>query len=327
MQALSRVFLGFEQVLLRDEAGPLLYLEGLSHPDDDDLEWKDSHRGQFLCRDGGVCFGRVKNHEVIIENLPESASEGSGYCFEVTAASRADKRARVKIVPDQEPVSLKCEQRLRALSHVIWGHSDWSLSRHIYDPWRAHEHDDAIDEARVIAGSLGVSLKGGGLVYFEPTRAVLSVDIDSANNQFKGPKALREARINEIALKATIRHCRLMGMGGRIMIDLIGKKPNRLALKTVFESLMRHEKDAQWGGFGPFGSLEFTRPWRTTPQIIQANNLTGRLLTSLFEQLRSTDPGLTQPIVILPALEAHLLSKHMKASLHPLAARLIVKSI
>lgn len=188
IKALSRVFLGLEQIVLTDGAGPLLYTEGSRFDDDYELGWKNIQPGRFTKRVAGMAFGQMGRHEVIIENLPETASEGQGLCFEVGAAARADKRARVKIIPDQEPVSLGLEGRLRAVSHEIWGRSDWEIERHHFSPFQAHDHDEHIDEARQLALSSTIGLKGGGVIHLEPTRAVLAIDIDSADYQFQGPR-------------------------------------------------------------------------------------------------------------------------------------------
>lgn len=122
---------------------------------------------------------------------------------------------------------------------------------------KVHEHDklpsfvcDAL--AEVLAHP--ITLPSGGEVYVEPTRAMISVDVNTGSDV--GVNAAREA--NREALVAIVHHLKIMGWGGQLVIDFAPMPIN--AQKPTSESFAKIAREFRLGftprGFGPLGLME-----------------------------------------------------------------------
>ena len=116
-----------------------------------------------------------------------------------------------------------------------------------------HSVSDAIDQARTSR----VSLEGDALMFVEPTRAVVAVDVNTgADGSFAaGLKAnLTCARRLPSAL-------RVRGLGGQVVIDLAPMpKKERKTFEAVLRAALRKDDiDTVMAGWTPLGNYELQR--------------------------------------------------------------------
>lgn len=110
-----------------------------------------------------------------------------------------------------------------------------------------------VDEARQIKGTL----PGGGCVYIEPTRACVSVDVNTGPDT--SPAAGLKANI--AAARDLPRLMRLKGLGGQIVVDFAPlPKRDRRALETALRGAFRADGvETTLLGWTNLGHFELTR--------------------------------------------------------------------
>jgi Rne/Rng family ribonuclease len=107
-----------------------------------------------------------------------------------------------------------------------------------------------------------VRLPSGGRITIEPTRALVSVDVDSAS---LAPLLERESgalQVNLEAAREIARQLRLRDLGGAVVVDFLdlALAPNRRRVASEIErALAEDPARTRIGGFGRLGLFELTR--------------------------------------------------------------------
>ena len=108
-----------------------------------------------------------------------------------------------------------------------------------------------------------IDLPGGGFAYVEPTRALVSVDVNTGADT--SPAAGLKANIE--ALRALPRALRLRGLGGQIVIDPAPlSKRDRKQVESVARAAFRADPiETSLVGWTPLGHLEILRKRERLP--------------------------------------------------------------
>lgn len=115
-----------------------------------------------------------------------------------------------------------------------------------------------------------VWMNGGGYIFFDPTEALFSIDVNSG--RFAGKKNHEDnaLKINLQSVQEISRQLRLRDMGGIIVIDFIDMEleQNRKKVFTEMAAAMRTDR-SKWdiAPISPFGLLEMTRQ-RIRPSLL-----------------------------------------------------------
>ena len=106
-------------------------------------------------------------------------------------------------------------------------------------------------------------LPGSGFVYIEPTRALVSVDVNTGSDT--SPAAGLKA--NLAAMRDLPRLLRLRGLGGQIVLDLAPcpKKDRRQIEQTFRTAFSRDPIETSLAGWTPLGHLELNRKRERLP--------------------------------------------------------------
>lgn len=125
--------------------------------------------------------------------------------------------------------------------------------------FQRHGIDDMIDQVR----RAHVPLDGGGAMYVEPTRALVSVDVNTAGDT--SPAAGLKANIS--ALRELPRALRLRGLGGQIVIDFAPlPKGQRRQVENVLRAALRTDPiETSFVGWTPLGHMELQRKRERLP--------------------------------------------------------------
>ena len=107
------------------------------------------------------------------------------------------------------------------------------------------------------------ALPGGGAVFVEPTRALVSVDVNTGGDT--SPAAGLKA--NVAALRALPRALRLRGLGGQVVLDLAPmSKRDRAQVESVARAAFRTDPvETTLVGWTPLGHLELIRKRERLP--------------------------------------------------------------
>lgn len=121
------------------------------------------------------------------------------------------------------------------------------------------------DEAEAEALEIVHPLPGGGSLAIEPTRALVAVDIDLGER--KGADAKRVTRqANLAALGSVARLLRLKSLGGIVVIDLVGRGHDGVALLAAARAAFGPDNPGvAIGPVGRLGTMELSLPRRTRP--------------------------------------------------------------
>ena len=121
------------------------------------------------------------------------------------------------------------------------------------------------DEAEAEALEIVHPLPGGGSLAIEPTRALVAVDIDLGER--KGADAKRVTRqANLTALGSVARLLRLKSLGGIVVIDLVGRGHDGVALLAAARAAFGPDNPGvAIGPVGRLGTMELSVPRRTRP--------------------------------------------------------------
>jgi Ribonuclease G/E len=121
------------------------------------------------------------------------------------------------------------------------------------------------DEAEAEALEILHPLPGGGLVAVEPTRALTAIDVDLSDRKGGDAKRVtRQANLAAIALAA--RLLRLKGLGGIVVLDLVGRGHDGVALMAAARAAFGPDNPGvSIGPVGRFGTMELSLPRRTRP--------------------------------------------------------------
>jgi Ribonuclease G/E len=122
----------------------------------------------------------------------------------------------------------------------------------------------AADIAEDVALTVEHSLRGGGRLFIESTRALTAVDVDLGAATGESRRAT--VRANREAVATAARLLRLKGLGGLVVMDLAGKGHDGAALGALARTAFA--PDGEGVSIGPisrFGVFELVLPRRATP--------------------------------------------------------------
>lgn len=169
-----------------------------------------------------------------------------------------------------------------------------------------------IDEAEEEALAVEHVLPGGGSLAIEPTRALVSVDIDLGSGAGRDAKrAARQANLN--ALAELGRLLRLKALGGLVVVDLVGRGHDGPALTRAAQGAFAADQPGVViGPVTKFGTLELALPRRYRPVREVLCGTDGRLtiqtlalrLVRAIEREAAADPGARLRIACAPDVAA-----------------------
>lgn len=109
------------------------------------------------------------------------------------------------------------------------------------------------------------ALPGGGAIFVEPTRALVSVDVNTGGDT--SPAAGLKANIQ--AIRALPRALRLRGLGGQVVLDLAPlSKRDRAQVESVARAAFRTDPvETTLVGWTPLGHLELIRKRERLPLV------------------------------------------------------------
>ena len=133
---------------------------------------------------------------------------------------------------------------------------DWPLSPQDTAP-------DQLEEAYAQAKTGELSLDGGGMVFVEPTRALVAVDVNTGRDT--SPAAGLKA--NLAAARALPRLLRVTGLGGQIVVDFapMPKKDRRSIEQALRAACRADDVETALVGWTPLGHYELSRKRARAP--------------------------------------------------------------
>lgn len=154
------------------------------------------------------------------------------------------------------------------------------------------------DEAQADALEPVHKLPGGGDIAIEPTRALISIDVDIGERKGSDVKRVTRAA-NLAALAHGARLLRLKSLGGIVIFDLVGRGHDGNAMLTAARTAFAPDNPGvAIGPIGRFGTMEMTIPRRTPPLSGILCDGPGRLsdLTLALQLIRAIESeGANQP--------------------------------
>lgn len=285
---------------------PHLYMEGLEiDPSPGCLGAQAVAR--LKGRGGGVAFLDLGDgREAILDVPPQDfakLNDGEAVEVVITAESRGDKLAKARLIRVAHGEAVRRLSPPQILKDRLLAEA-----RHCFGDARIDfdEDSDALDEAADEAVAPRPDMPGGGLLHIERTRALTACDVDGAG--------LTEARAktNLRAVGEVARRLRLMGLGGLVVVDLIGRRHDDKVIRDGLMAAFGAEAAAIIPApAGKFGTLEFVRPWRACPtgDLPPTLRQSGRLLREAARQAAHR-PGrlltLRAPTDVLDIVRPHL---------------------
>jgi Ribonuclease G/E len=185
---------------------------------------------------------------------------GASVEVEIRTESRRDKLATLRLIGEGQgdPRLLEAapsiESELRALA------KDGKL----VEGFGARE---AADAAQAEALERVHALPGGGDIAIEPTRALVSVDVDLGTRQGADSKsAARKANLTALGIGA--RLLRLKGLGGLVVFDLVGRGHDAKAIDGAARAAFGPDNPGvAIDKLNRFGALTLTVPRRRRPVL------------------------------------------------------------
>ena len=161
-----------------------------------------------------------------------------------------------------EPPEGAPEKLLEGPDAELLAFRDWPSPDAVERSSGAFEHLGVLDQIDAIASGEEV-LPGGGTIVVEPTRALVSVDVNTGGDT--SPAAGLKTNID--ALRALPRALRLRGLGGQIVIDLAPmSKRDRKQIESVVRNAFRSDPiETTLVGWTPLGHLELVRKRERLP--------------------------------------------------------------
>jgi Ribonuclease G/E len=225
---------------------------------------------------GAVAVGRVRRIErglatafidlgdgpdaVLALGGPAAAlAEGQAVELEIAAPARRGKGAvaRFRGAADGRPRVLTpapgLTERLRSFAPGAPG------------PVGGEDARDMADLAEEQALAVEHPLGGGASLAIEPTRALVSIDVD-VGGAAGGDRRRGEGQVNRRALAAAARLLRLKGLGGLVVFDLAGRGQDGEALMQAARAAFAPDMpDVVFGPVSRFGTFQLVLPWRSRP--------------------------------------------------------------
>jgi hypothetical protein len=217
---------------------------------------------------------------------------GASIEVEIRTEARQDKLATVRLIGPAEG-----EPRLlQAAPDVEAEIRDLAKGGKVVEGFGARE---AADAAEAEALETIHPLPGGGSMAIEPTRALVSIDVDLGGRP--GSDTKRAARLaNLTAIGAAGRLLRLKGLGGLVVFDFVGRGHDGKALLGAARAAFGPDNPGvAIDQISRFGTLTLTVPRRRRPVLDLLTDGTGALtpltvalrLARRLEREGRADPG------------------------------------
>ncbi|MFZ4605497.1 MAG: ribonuclease E/G [Caulobacter sp.] len=217
---------------------------------------------------------------------------GASIEVEIRTEARQDKLATVRLIGPAEG-----EPRLlQAAPEVEAEIRDLAKGGKVVEGFGARE---AADAAEAEALETIHPLPGGGSMAIEPTRALVSIDVDLGGRP--GSDTKRAARLaNLTAIGAAGRLLRLKGLGGLVVFDFVGRGHDGKALLGAARAAFGPDNPGvAIDQISRFGTLTLTVPRRRRPVLDLLTDGTGALtpltvalrLARRLEREGRADPG------------------------------------
>jgi hypothetical protein len=249
---------------------PHLYMEGL----ETDLSLGlvgVSSIARLKGRGGGVAFlDLADGSEAILELPPPDLArlaDGEAVEIAIAAEARRDKLARARLVRVAHGEALRrlsppmpLKSRLLAEARACFGDATVDMGPAAAADEIAERLDEACDASGAGPAAPSSDMPGGGALHIERTRALTACDVDG------GGLTEARAKTNLRAVVEVVRRLRLMGLGGLVVVDLIGRRHDDKAVHAALLAAFGTEAATIIPApVGKFGTLEFVRPWRVCP--------------------------------------------------------------
>lgn len=187
---------------------------------------------------------------------PQGVHEGAAIGVRVAREAFAEKGptlafAEVESLPEA-PALIEADANLaeRLLRRFPEADVKWADEAHI-------DIDGEIEAAR----DGHVSLKGGGALHIEQTRALTAIDIDSGGRAVNAGRKLA-LDVNTLAMPEIARQIRLRGIGGNIVIDTLHMRaqPDRKAVESSLKKALKPDPARiDLSPISRFGLIEMVR--------------------------------------------------------------------
>ena len=161
-----------------------------------------------------------------------------------------------------EPVDGAPEKLLEGPDARETAFRDWPAPDATEEGWDAFARTGVLEMIDALR-SPRETLPGGGAIFVEPTRALVSVDVNTGGDT--SPAAGLKANID--GLRALPRALRLRGLGGQVVIDLAPlSKRDRAQVESVMRSAVRADPvETTLVGWTPLGHFELIRKRERLP--------------------------------------------------------------
>lgn len=170
---------------------------------------------------------------------PKGLHEGAAIGVRIAREAYAEKGpnlALVEVEPGEapdclEPAPILAQRLVKAFggdAEAVWAdETDYDLEA---------EFDAALDPL--------VPVPGGGSLFIEPTRAMVTIDVDADGRKGQSSPAQLAATLNVSAAKEAARQARLRGLGGIIAIDFVHMRaqPDRKAVEQALRGAFRRDR-------------------------------------------------------------------------------------
>lgn len=215
----------------------------------------------FDHNDGGGFFELESGESCFVRGpLPSGLTQGAELRLQIASAARTGKLARAKIAPKDAPEPLPAFER--------WLASIPSLA----DEAERVKGAEAVDDIDAVFDQILSPLKplkGGGNIAIERTRALTSIDIDTAGRVLRGAPAERAREVNQEAVAEAARQMALREIGGLVVIDCIAplQRDSGQRFTKVVQKTFRQASNRRITALPPsaFGLLEVKLDWRDRP--------------------------------------------------------------
>lgn len=158
---------------------------------------------------------------------PNYLIEGNAINVAVTKMNRFEKSAIVKYIGEAKGKQ-KCPSLIQDVNP--WG--DWPKPRDT-----SYNEKQRILEKIEELSQINVTLKNGGSIHFEQTKALCAIDIDAGGRTTGGNNQRNfNHKLNLEAAKEIGRQIRLRNISGLIVIDFVGA-PSKLEAPFIMEAL------------------------------------------------------------------------------------------
>ncbi len=195
---------------------------------------------------------------------------GSSVEVEIRSEPRRDKLATVRMIGAAEgaPVLLQAAPDIEAELEML------ARGAAIVEGAAARE---AADAAQAEALETVHPLPGGGSIAIEPTRALVSIDVDlGGRGGVDSKRAARHANLTALGMAA--RLLRLKGLGGLVVFDLVGRGHDGKAIDGAARAAFAPDNPGvAIDKISRFGALTLTVPRRRRPVLDLLLDSNGRL--------------------------------------------------